>query len=56
VGNVITLPAMFAQREFAPAHYGAVIMRIWSNGQVMYASGPIGAGVAAGDSCCIGLG
>ena len=22
VGNVITLPAMFAQREFAPQHYG----------------------------------
>jgi MFS family permease len=45
VGNVITLPAMFAQREFAPQHYGAVVTRIWSNGQVMYAFGPIGAGL-----------
>jgi MFS family permease len=45
VGNVITLPAMFAQREFAPQHYGAVITRIWSIGQVMYAFGPIGAGL-----------
>ena len=45
VGNVITLPAMFAQREFAPAHYGAVVTRIWSIGQVMYAFGPIGAGL-----------
>lgn len=48
VGNVITLPAMFAQREFAPAHYGAVITRIWSVGQVMYAFGPIGAGLLLG--------
>ena len=48
VGNVITLPAMFAQREFAPAHYGAVITRIWSIGQVMYAFGPIGAGLLLG--------
>ena len=45
VGNVITLPAMFAQREFAAQHYGAVITRIWSIGQVMYAFGPIGAGL-----------
>ena len=48
VGNVITLPAMFAQREFAPQHYGAVITRIWSIGQVMYAFGPIGAGLLLG--------
>ena len=48
VGNVITLPAMFAQREFAPAHYGAVITRVWSIGQVMYAFGPIGAGLLLG--------
>jgi MFS family permease len=45
VGNVITLPAMFAQREFSPGHYGAVVTRIWSIGQVMYAFGPIGAGL-----------
>ena len=50
VGNVITLPAMFAQREFAPRHYGAVITRIWSIGQVMYAFGPIGAGLLLGAS------
>ena len=50
VGNVITLPAMFAQREFAPAHYGAVITRIWSIGQVMYAFGPVGAGLLLGAS------
>ena len=50
VGNVITLPAMFAQREFAPAHYGAVVTRIWSIGQVMYAFGPIGAGLLLGAS------
>jgi len=48
VGNVITLPAMFAQREFAPQHYGAVITRIWSIGQVMYAFGPMGAGLLLG--------
>jgi MFS family permease len=45
VGNVITLPAMFAQREFAAAHYAQVITRIWSVGQVMYAFGPMGAGL-----------
>ncbi len=45
VGNVITLPAMFAQREFAPQHYGRVVTRVWSVGQVMYAFGPIGAGL-----------
>lgn len=45
VGNVITLPAMFAQREFAAEHYGDVVTRIWSSGQVMYAFGPLGAGM-----------
>jgi MFS family permease len=45
VGNVITLPAMFAQREFAPQHYGGVVTRVWSAGQVMYAFGPLGAGL-----------
>jgi MFS family permease len=48
VGNVITLPAMFAQREFAPQHFGAVVTRIWSVGQVMYAFGPLGAGLLLG--------
>jgi hypothetical protein len=41
---------MFAQREFAPQHYGAVITRIWSIGQVMYAFGPIGVGLLLGAS------
>jgi hypothetical protein len=52
VGNVITLPAMFAQREFAAAHYARVITRIWSVGQVLYAFGPIAAGllIASGAS------
>ena len=45
VGNVITLPAMFAQREFAAAHYAQVITRIWSVGQAMYVFGPMGAGL-----------
>jgi len=45
VGNVITLPALFAQREFAPQHYGGVVTRVWSVGQVMYAFGPLGAGL-----------
>ncbi|MEO7854979.1 MAG: MFS transporter [Rubrivivax sp.] len=45
VGNVITLPAMFAQREFASAHYSAVVTRIWSVGQLLFAFGPVGAGV-----------
>lgn len=45
VGNVITLPALFAQREFAPVHYARVITRVWSVGQVLYAFGPLGAGL-----------
>lgn len=44
VGNVITLPAIFAQREFAPARYGAVVNRVWTVGQTLFALGPIGAG------------
>jgi MFS family permease len=44
VGNVITLPAIYAQREFARAHYGAVVNRIWSIGQVLFAFGPLAAG------------
>jgi MFS family permease len=48
VGNVITLPALFAQREFAPQHYAQVVTRIWSVGQVMYAFGPLGAGLLLG--------
>ncbi|RPH44003.1 MAG: MFS transporter [Burkholderiales bacterium] len=44
VGNVITLPAIFAQREFAAARYGAVVNRVWTVGQTLFALGPIGAG------------
>ncbi len=44
VGNVVTLPAMFAQREFAPARYGAVVSRVWTVGQTLFALGPLGAG------------
>jgi MFS family permease len=45
VGNVITLPALYAQREFAPRHYAAVVTRVWSVGQVLYAFGPLAAGL-----------
>jgi MFS family permease len=44
VGNVITLPAVFAQRDFAPGRYGAVVNRVWTVGQTLFALGPIGAG------------
>jgi MFS family permease len=44
VGNVVTLPAIFAQREFAPARYGAVVARVWTVGQTLFALGPVGAG------------
>jgi MFS family permease len=45
VGNLITMPALFAQREFAPEHYAAVVTRVWSVGQVLYAFGPMAAGL-----------
>jgi MFS family permease len=45
VGNVITLPALFAQREFAAAHYAQVVTRINSSGQMLYAFGPMVAGL-----------
>jgi MFS family permease len=44
VGNVITLPAIYAQREFPPSQYGGVVNRVWSIGQVLFAFGPLGAG------------
>ncbi|MEI7447622.1 MAG: YbfB/YjiJ family MFS transporter, partial [Burkholderiales bacterium] len=44
VGNVVTLPAVFAQREFAPERYGAVVAKVWTVGQTLFALGPIGAG------------
>ena len=52
VGNIITLPTLFAQREFAARHYGRVIARIWSTGQLVFAFGPVSAGLvlAAADS------
>lgn len=46
VGNVITLPAVFAQHEFERARYGAVIARVWTVGQLVFAFGPICAGLA----------
>lgn len=45
VGNVMTLPALCAQHEFAAAHYAAVVTRVWSVGQVLYTVGPPGAGL-----------
>ena len=44
VGNVITLPALYAQREFPAAQYGAVVNRVWAIGQVLFAFGPLAAG------------
>jgi len=44
VGNLITLPAIFAQREFPAARYGEVVARIWSIGQLTFAFGPMAAG------------
>ena len=44
VGNVVMLPAIFAQREFAPERYGAVVARVWTVGQTLFALGPLGAG------------
>ncbi len=44
VGNVVMLPAIFAQREFAPARYGEVVGRVWTVGQTLFALGPLGAG------------
>jgi MFS family permease len=63
VGNLVTLPAMFAQREFAPARYGAVVDRVWTVGQLTFAFAPAGAGallaVAGGRdavlAACLGL-
>ena len=45
VGNVITLPAVFAQHEFDRARYGTVITRVWPAGQLVFAFGPVCAGV-----------
>jgi hypothetical protein len=45
VGNVVMLPAIFAQREFAAHRYGAVVARVWSVGQGLFALGPLGAGM-----------
>jgi len=44
VGNLVTLPAIFAQREFAPARYGTVVDRVWTVGQLTFAFAPAGAG------------
>ncbi len=45
VGNLITLPALFVQREYPPAQFGAVVSRIWSCSQFFYAFGPLAAGL-----------
>jgi len=55
VGNLITLPALFAQREFPAERYGAVVNRIWSVGQVLFAFGPLGAGALLALSGSAGL-
>ena len=44
VGNVVMLPAIYAQRDFAPTRYGAVVGRVWAVGQTLFALGPLGAG------------
>jgi predicted MFS family arabinose efflux permease len=40
VGNMITLPALIVQREFAPASFGVLISLITAINQVTYAFGP----------------
>ena len=40
VGNLITLPALIVQREFAPASFGVMISLITAITQVTYAFGP----------------
>jgi MFS family permease len=45
VGNLITLPAIFVQREFAAAGYASTVSRIWAVGQFFYAFAPIAAGM-----------
>jgi MFS family permease len=45
VGNVITLPSLLIQREFAPARFGALVGLSTAIGQVAYAFAPALAGV-----------
>ena len=40
VGNLITLPSLIVQREFAPASFGVLISLITAINQVTYAFGP----------------
>ncbi|MDO9057656.1 MAG: MFS transporter, partial [Bradyrhizobium sp.] len=40
VGNLITLPALIVQREFAPSSFGVLISLITAINQVTYAFGP----------------
>ncbi len=40
VGNLITLPALIVQREFAPSSFGVLISLITATNQVTYAFGP----------------
>lgn len=46
VGNVITLPSLIVQREFAPARFGPVVGASTAVGQVAYAFAPVLAGLA----------
>jgi predicted MFS family arabinose efflux permease len=40
VGNLITLPALIVQREFAPSSFGVLISLVTAINQVTYAFGP----------------
>jgi hypothetical protein len=42
VGNVITLPSLILQREFAPRSYGVLVSLITTINQITYAFGPGG--------------
>ena len=44
--NVITLPSLIVQREFAPARFGPVVGASTAVGQVAYAFAPVLAGLA----------
>ncbi len=45
VGNLITLPALFVQREYPAPQFGLVVSRVWSYSQFFYAFGPLLAGL-----------
>ncbi|HEX7053564.1 MAG TPA: MFS transporter [Burkholderiales bacterium] len=41
VGNLITLPALVVQREFAARRFARIISAVWSSAQVTFAFGPL---------------